>query len=122
MGNGGVIPPIPPVQSQPGTGGPRPKRKFILDRLPEPKRREPKRIPEKRIRRVPAMRVGLSLPLPLPVLAVTVSVPAPVAAMLTLPRAILPGMLVKVTTRTRLELATDRIDELEAVLAAVLED
>jgi BMFP domain-containing protein YqiC len=30
--------------------------------------------------------------------------------------------MVTVTTRTRLELATDRIDELEAVLAAVLED
>jgi len=98
------------------------KRKYILDVPHERQKREPEKRPEKRTRRVPAVRVGLSLPLPVPVLALEVTTPEPVAAHLALPRAALPGMFVKVTTRTRLELALDRVDELEAVLAAVLED
>lgn len=121
MGNGGVIPPTPPVQAQPGTGGPRPKRKFVLDHLPEQRKREDRK-PEKRTRRVPAVHVGLHLPLPVPVLALEVASPEPVVASMVLPRFAppLPSLMVRV--RTKLELAEDRIDELEAVLAAVLED
>lgn len=119
-GTSGVIPPTPPAQAQPG--GPRPKRKFILDHLPERKRREPAERREPRQRRVPAVHVGLSLPLPIPVLALSVASPAPVMAQMVLPRVAppLPSLMVRV--RTKLELAEDRIDELEAVLAAVLED
>lgn len=107
-----------------GTGGPKPaRRRFELDVKPTRKTEipEPKQSPTRRIQEVHA---ALSLTAPLPVLSVEVAVAEllPVTARLALPRVAVPSMSMRVQVTSLLGLANERVEELEAVLAAVLED
>ncbi|HKW12939.1 MAG TPA: hypothetical protein VJS69_00495 [Candidatus Krumholzibacteria bacterium] len=105
-----------------GTGGPRPRRRFELD-LPR-KERKQKPEPKRRRVRVPEVHVALSLVAPLPTLAVEAAVAEllPVTAQIKLPRLMLPAVSMQVQVTSLLGLAHERVEELEAVLAAVLED
>lgn len=106
----------------PGTGGPAGKRrKFVLD-LPHREPKEPER--KRRARRLPEVHAALSLAVPLPTLSVAAAVAEllPVMARLTLPRIPVPSPAVQVQVTSLLGLANERVEELEAVLAAVLED
>ena len=117
---GAVVPVVPPPAS--GTGGPKPRRrKFVLD-LPHKEREEPKR--KERARRSPEVHAALSLTAPLPVLSVAAAVAEllPVMARLTLPQVATPSASVQVQVTSLLGLAHERVEELEAALAAVLED
>lgn len=112
--------PAPPPA--PGTGGPAVKRrKFVLD-LPHHEHKEPER--KKRARRIPEVHVALSLTATLPALSVaaTVAELLPVTARLTLPRLGLPLASLQVQVTGLLGLAHERVEELEAMLVAVLED
>lgn len=115
-----TAPPAPPIEG--GTGGPAAKRRrFVLDlKHPEPK--EPKR--KQPARRIPAIHAALSLTSPFPVLSVTASVAEllPVTARLALRRPALPMPSWEVEVTSLLGLANERVEELEAALAAVLED
>lgn len=113
--------PAPPAV--PGTGGPAPaKRRFELD----VKRTKPQQIPERkpRQRRVPAVHVALSLTAPSAVVVAEVQIQPllPVTATVHLPWAAAPPFGVRGVVTSRLGLAEERIGELEAVLAAVMED
>lgn len=120
LGNG--VPAPAPVAAG-GTGGPKPaRRRFELDI--KPTKRQP--IPERksRERRVPAVHVALSLTAPSAVVVAEVQVQPllPVAVSIRLPRLAAPPFSVRGVVTSRLGLAEERIGELEAVLAAVMED
>lgn len=68
------------------------------------------------------MALSLTAPLPVVVADVTVAPLLPVAMAVRLPRVAAPAFAVRGQVTSRLGLANERIEELEAVLAAVMED
>lgn len=112
-----VAPPVP------GTGGPTlARRRFELDIKPIKRHPVPERKP--RHRRIPEVHVALSLTTPSAVVVaeVTVAPLLPVTMVVRLPRLAAPPFQIRGQVTSRLGLAEERIGELEAVLAAVMED
>lgn len=115
-----AVPVAPPV---PGTGGPTlARRRFELDIKPTKRHPVPERKP--RHRRIPEVHVALSLTTPSAVVVAEVAIQPllPVAIAIRLPRLAAPPFSVRAQVTNRLGLAEERIGELEAVLAAVMED
>ena len=113
----------PVAPAVPGTGGPVPaKRRFELDVKPTKRTKIPEAKPHQR--RIPEVHVALSLIAPRAVAVVDVAVAQllPVRATLRLPWLDPPSLRARAQVTSRLGLANERIEELEAVLAAVMED
>lgn len=115
--------PAPAPVAAVGTGGPKPaRRRFELDVKPTKHQPIPEQKP--RQRRVPEVHVALSLTAPSAVVVAEVGVAPllPVTMAVRLPRLAAPPLQIRGQVTSRLGLAEERIGELEAVLAAVMED
>lgn len=120
LGNGVAAPVAPTI---PGTGGPAvARRRYELDVKPTKRAKVPDAKPHQR--RIPEVHVALSLTPPRAVVVchILVAQLLPITARLRLPRLAPPPLGVRAQVTSRLGLAHERIEELEAVLAAVLED
>lgn len=113
----GTVPVIP------HTGGPKPKhRSFELD--VKPTKREPLPPQKRGLRRIPSVKVALSLTAPSAVILAEVGVAPlfPITASVRLPGIKPPALAIQGQVTSPLGLANERIDNLEALLLVVMED